>query len=79
MKKYGLVYNYTVKHYKVQKSTCNEDEIENIVNREFKRDQVLDVFVSDLTYVNVSGEWNYICIILDFFNREIIFWLKKDC
>ena len=72
MKKYGLVSNYTVKQYKVHKSTCNEEEIKNIVNRNFKRDQVLDVVVSDLTYVNVSGKWNYICIILDLFNREII-------
>ena len=32
----------------------------------------LDVVVSDLTYVNVQGKWNYICVIIDFFNREII-------
>lgn len=28
--------------------------------------------VSDLTYVNVKGKWNYICLILDLYNREII-------
>ena len=72
MKKYGLVSSYTVKQYKVHKSTCNENETKNIVNREFERDQALDVVVSDLTYINVSGKWNYICIILDLFNREIV-------
>lgn len=28
--------------------------------------------MSDLTYVNVSGKWNYICLILDLWDREII-------
>lgn len=72
MKKYGLVSNYTVKQYKVHSTKCNEEKVENIVAREFNRDQTLDVVVSDLTYVNVKGSWNYICIILDLFNREII-------
>ena len=72
MKKYGLVSNYTVKQYKVHSRKCNEEKIANLVNREFNRDQSLDVVVSDLTYVNVNGKWNYICLILDLFNREII-------
>lgn len=72
MRKYGLVSNYTVKQYKVHKSNCNEEEMENIVNREFDREGTLEVVVSDLTYVNVKGKWNYICILLDLYNREII-------
>jgi len=72
MKKYGLVSNYTVKQYKVYKSKCNEDKVHNLVNREFNRGETLEVIVSDLTYVNVRGKWNYICILLDLYNREII-------
>lgn len=72
MKIYGLVSKYTVKQYKVHSTKCNEEKIENIVNRKFDRDQSLDVVVSDLTYVNVNGKWNYICLILNLFNREII-------
>ena len=68
----GLVSNYTVKQYKVHKSTCNEEKVENILNREFERKERLDVVVSDLAYVNVVGKWNYICLILDLWNREII-------
>ena len=68
----GLVSNYTVKQFKVHKSTCNEDKIENKLNREFDKEEKLDVVVSDLTYVNVKGKWNYICLIIDLFNREII-------
>ena len=72
MKKYGLVSNYTLKQYKVHSSKCNEDKVSNIVNREFNRDKALDVVVSDLSYVNVNGKWNYICILIDLYNREII-------
>ena len=25
-----------------------------------------------MTYVNVKGKWNYICLIIDLYNREII-------
>ena len=68
----GLVSNYTIKQFKVHKSTCNNDLIENELNREFDREQELDVVVSDLTYVNVAGKWNYICLIIDLYNREIV-------
>ena len=57
----GLVSNYTVKQFKVHKARCNEDKVENKLNREFNREEKLDVVVSDLTYVNVKGKWNYIC------------------
>ncbi|QDR80269.1 IS3 family transposase ISClsp1 [Sporomusa termitida] len=30
------------------------------------------VVVSDLTYVRVNYKWNYVCILIDLFNREII-------
>lgn len=72
MQENGLVSNYTVKQYKIHKGTCNNDKVENIVHREFDREKTLDVVVSDLTYVNVGGYWNYICLLLDLYNREII-------
>lgn len=35
----GLVSNYTVKQFKIHKATCNEDNIENKLNREFNRNK----------------------------------------
>lgn len=32
----------------------------------------METLVSNLTYVKVSGKWNYICSFIDLFNREII-------
>ena len=72
MKELGLVSNYTVKQYKVTKTSCNSDCVDNVVNRNFDREESLDVVVSDLTYVNVSGKWNYVCLLIDLYNREII-------
>ncbi len=68
----GLVSKYTVLQYKVHKTKSNKDIIDNKVNREFDGRTLHEVVVSDLTYVNVSGKWNYICILIDLFNREIV-------
>jgi transposase InsO family protein len=72
MAKYGLVSNYTVKQYKHHNPKCNEEVVENIVNREFDDRKILEVVVSDLTYINVAGMWNYICIMVDICTRRII-------
>lgn len=73
MKKYNLVSNYTLKLAKKKnKSVVNNDQIANLVNREFSGRPPLDVVVSDLTYVKVAGKWNYICLLLDLYNRKII-------
>ena len=53
------------------KKSCNESEVGNVLNREFKQD-TLKVVVSDLTYVRVKDKWNYICVFVDLHNREII-------
>lgn len=31
-----------------------------------------EVVVSDLTYVKVGSKWNYVCTIIDLYNREFI-------
>ncbi len=72
MKEQGLVSKYTVAQYKPKKTTVNESEIGNALNREFHQDKALKVVVSDLTYVRVQQKWYYICVLVDLYNREII-------
>lgn len=72
MKQEGLVSNYTTAQFKPQKDTCNESKIKNVVNRQFQNREYRDVVISDLTYVRVGTHWNYICVLVDLFNREII-------
>lgn len=46
--------------------------VKDILNRAFDYQAKLAVVVSDLTYVRVNGKWNYVCLLVNLFNREII-------
>lgn len=72
MKKLGLVSKYTVAQFKSSRQKCNEDPVKNELNRQFTGQGPYAVVVSDLTYVRVNYKWNYVCILVDLFNREII-------
>ena len=72
MKENSLVSNYTVAKYKVHAINYNKSPIPNIVDRNFDNREKLEVAVSDLTYVRVAGKWNYVCTLIDLYNREII-------
>ena len=72
MKQEGLVSNYTTAQFKPQKDTCNESKTENVLNRQFQNREYRDAVISDLTYVRVGAHWNYICVLVDLYNREII-------
>ncbi|MEK3886373.1 IS3 family transposase [Bacillus sp. FSL K6-3431] len=72
MREQGLVSNYTVAQFKPFKEKCNEEPVKNVLNRKFNDQEELAVVVSDLTYVRVNGKWNYVCLFVDLFNREII-------
>jgi len=72
MKQEGLVSNYTVAQFKPHVDKCNESKVANLVNRKFDEQPYLNVVVSDLTYIRVGMNWNYICVLVDLFNREII-------
>ena len=72
MKQNGLVSNYTVSQYKPHINKCNESKIANELNRQFNTDRPYSAVVSDLTYVRVDKRWNYVCFLVDLFNREII-------
>lgn len=46
--------------------------MENVLKRQFNEQPYRNVVVSDLTYVRVGKQWNYICVLVNLFNREII-------
>ncbi len=72
MKEEGLVSSYAIAQFKPHHSKCNEAQTPNIVDRQFNEQEYLNVVVSDLTYVRVGTKWEYVCILIDLFNREII-------
>ncbi|WP_286642511.1 IS3 family transposase [Spiroplasma ixodetis] len=81
MNKHNLISKYTKLSFKNHHNKVNDSQITNLVNRNFNNRSKKDGIVSDLTYVQVNGKWNYICLLIDLFNREIIghsVGVKKD-
>ena len=72
MKMADLASRYTVAQYRPLRSTCNEAETANMLQRDFNNRPYRNTVVSDLTYVRVGMRWNYICVLVDLYNREII-------
>ena len=72
MKQKELFSSYSISHFKVHKGKTNESEVPNELNRQFNAQKEYAAVVSDLTYVRVNYKWNYICLLVDLFNREII-------
>ncbi len=72
MIKNNLVSKYTKLKYRNHKTMVNNDQISNVLNRQFNNKKPNEVVISDLTYLQVGGEWHYICLLIDLFNREII-------
>ena len=72
MKEIGIRSCYNTKSYRHYASGCNEKSISNVIDRHFDCWKKNEVIVSDLTYVNVGGKWNYVCNLIDLYNREIV-------
>jgi len=73
MKELSIESCYNTKKYKNYNSKkCNETDYSNLIARTFDGWSENEVIVSDLTYVEVNGQWNYICTLIDLFNREMV-------
>ena len=68
----GIKSKYTQASYKPMITPPNEESVRNVLNRSFEVEKEMSVLVSDLTYVRVGGNWNYICFLIDLYNREIV-------
>lgn len=52
---------------------------ENLLDRNFMPGRLNEAWVSDITYIQVAGKWNYLTIIMDLADRMIIGWsLSSD-
>lgn len=68
----NLVSSYTKAGYKPRSPKVNEAEAPNVLGREFDGYAPHTHIVSDLTYVRVARRWNYVCLLIDLYNREIV-------
>lgn len=52
---------------------------DNILNREFDTNELGQKWVSDITYVRVNDNWNYLTTIIDLADRKVVGWsLSED-
>jgi putative transposase len=68
----GIQSKYAQASYKPMTSQPNEESVRNVLHREFQVAEEMSVLVSDLTYVKVGKHWNYVCFLIDLYNREIV-------
>ncbi|QFZ56053.1 IS3 family transposase [Oceanihabitans sp. IOP_32] len=51
---------------------------DNMLNRNFKSTKLGEKWVSDITYIKVGGQWNYLTTILDLADRKIVSWVLTE-
>jgi len=71
MKEMQLPKMSTVKP-KYVKSFAEDVDCPNLLQKKFAPTAPNQVWVSDITYKRVSGNWRYICAIIDLFGRKLI-------
>ena len=72
MRENGLAGAYGRKRLKVHPGAVNEADVANVVARGFGGRAPRTHICSDLTYVRVGASWNYVCLLVDLYNREIV-------
>lgn len=72
MKENGLVSACSKAKFKAHAGKTNETDAPNVVARGFDGRAPHSHVVSDLTYVRVGAKWNYVCLLIDLCNREIV-------
>ena len=72
MRENGPVGAYARKRSKVHPGAVNEADVPNVVARGLGGRAPRTHICSDLTYVRVGASWNYVCLLVDPRNREIV-------
>ena len=65
----------TVKKFKATTQSNHSLPIaKNLLNRDFTVSAPNKVWVSDITYIGTREGWQYLCVVIDLFNRQVVGW-----
>ena len=79
MKEMGLRSILKRKFVVTTKSDHSYPIAKNVLNRDFESQRVGEKWVSDITYIRVKDDWNYLTTIMDLADRKIVGWsLSED-
>lgn len=74
MKEMGLRCR-TVKRYIATTDSKHNDPIApNLLNRNFSVSKPDQVWVTDITYLEIGGKWHYLTVFMDLFSRIVVGW-----
>jgi putative transposase len=51
---------------------------ENVLNRDFDSLQIGEKWISDITYIRVNDNWNYLTTIIDLADRKVVSWTLSE-
>ena len=67
------------KHFKYAPTPYATSNVaENLLARNFTATKPNEKWVSDITYIDIDGEWMHLAVILDLFSRQIIGWAVDE-
>jgi transposase InsO family protein len=67
------------KSFKYQPSSyANYNVAPNLLSRNFQASGPDEKWVSDITYIDVDGEWMHLAVIMDLYSRQIIGWAVDE-
>lgn len=78
MKKAGIRSKISKKYKTTTDSNHSLGISPNLLNRQFKVNQLGRVWVSDLTYIWTAQGWMYLTVILDLADRKVIGWALSE-
>jgi putative transposase len=79
MKRLGLKSVLRRKYVITTDSSHTLSIAENILDRDFLSLEIGKKWISDITYIRVNNEWNYLTTVIDLADRKVVGWsLSKD-
>ncbi len=52
--------------------------VKNVLNRDFKSLKIGEKWISDITYIRVNDNWNYLTTIIDLADRKVVSWTLSE-
>ena len=79
MKQMGLKSILKRKFVSTTDSNHTQPIANNVLNREFSSLKIGKKWVSDITYIRINEDWNYLTTIIDLADRKVVGWsLSED-
>jgi transposase InsO family protein len=79
MKEMGLKSVLRRKYVVTTDSNHSFDISDNRLNRDFSSSKLGEKWVSDITYIRVNNDWNYLTTVIDLADRKVVGWsLSED-